>query len=224
MLVAPLATNTTRWFSTRVTLGIGVCFETVALITAGSSTQIWQLFLSQGVCFGVGMGFLFVGSVGLAPQWFDKRRSLANGICAAGSGIGALTYSLATGAILERISFPWALRILGICSFAANTFATVIVKDRNTQVGAKPVGFDLQLFKNWKFLLIQSWGFFFILGYVAVLFSLSNYAKTVVGLNASQASILSALLNLGQGIGMLHSGHFLRLLTKNRSSSCRILQ
>lgn len=202
LLVAPLATNTTRWYNTRVTLGIGVALETVALITTGSAKQIWQLFLSQGVCFGFGMGFLFVGSVGLTPQWFSKRRSLANGVAAAGSGIGALTYSLATGRMLETLGFPWALRILGICCFAANTFAAIIVRDRNKQVGAVHAGFDFSLFKRWEFVLIQSWGFFFILGYVVVLFSLGNYAKSVVGLTQAKASVLIALLNLGQGLGM----------------------
>lgn len=63
LLVSPIATITTRLYGTRVTLLIGVFLETLALIGASFSREIWQLFLSQGVCFGFGMGFLFVGSV-----------------------------------------------------------------------------------------------------------------------------------------------------------------
>lgn len=79
LIVSPIATLTTRRFGTRTTLFIGVAFETVSFIGASFATQIWHLFLSQGICFGWGMGFLFVGSVGIAAQWFTTHRSLANG-------------------------------------------------------------------------------------------------------------------------------------------------
>lgn len=54
LLVSPIATTTTRLFSTRVTLLIGVGFEALALIGASFTHDTWQLFLSQGVCFGFG--------------------------------------------------------------------------------------------------------------------------------------------------------------------------
>lgn len=79
LIVSPIATLTTRRFGTRTTLFIGVAFETVSFIGASFATQIWHLFLSQGICFGWGMGFLFVGSIGIAAQWFTTHRSLANG-------------------------------------------------------------------------------------------------------------------------------------------------
>ncbi|KAI4248125.1 MAG: hypothetical protein L6R40_001214 [Gallowayella cf. fulva] len=121
LLVSPLATTTTRLYGTRVTLLIGVFFETLALIGASFAHEIWQLFLSQGVCFGVGMGFLFIGSVGVVPQWFTTKRSLANGVATAGSGIGGLMYSLATDAMIQSLGIGWAFRILGILAFTVNT-------------------------------------------------------------------------------------------------------
>ena len=66
MLVSPLATRSTRAFGTKTTLFIGISLETASLIGASFATQIWHLFLSQGICFGMGMGFLFVGSVGVS--------------------------------------------------------------------------------------------------------------------------------------------------------------
>ncbi|KAI8941389.1 hypothetical protein NX059_002612 [Plenodomus lindquistii] len=66
LIVSPVATLTTRVFGTRTTLLIGVVLETVSFIGASFASQIWHLFLSQGICFGWGMGFLFVGSVGIA--------------------------------------------------------------------------------------------------------------------------------------------------------------
>lgn len=63
------------------------------------------------------------------------------------------------------------------------------------------MAFDSRLFKRPEFLLLLGWGFFSMLGYIVLLFSLPNYAKTV-GLSAAQGSLIGALLNLGQGIDM----------------------
>ncbi|MCJ1352164.1 MAG: hypothetical protein MMC33_002148 [Icmadophila ericetorum] len=207
LLVSPVATYTTRTFGTRTTLLIGVVFETLALVGASFSKQIWQLFLSQGLCFGWGMGFLFVGTVGVVPQWFTKRRSLANGIGTAGSGIGGLTYSLATGAMIQSLGLGWAFRILGIVAGSVNFVCALLIKDRNKAIGATQLSFDYRLFKRVEFLFLLGWGFFSMLGYIVLLFSLPAYAQSV-GLTAKQGSIIGALLNLGQGLGRPVVGMF----------------
>ena len=207
MLVSPIATYTTRTFGTKTTLFTGIAFETASFIGASFARTIWQLFLSQGICFGFGMGFLFVGSVGIVPQWFTTRRSLANGLATCGSGLGGLVYSLATGAMLNSIGLAWSFRVLGIVAFVVNCTCTMLLKDRNKIIGASQLAFETALFKRPEYLLISAWGWFSILAYVVLIFSLANYANSV-GLNASQASIISALLNLGQAIGRPPIGYF----------------
>lgn len=219
LLISPLATYTTREYGTRTTLLIGVFLETLALIGASFSREIWQLFLSQGLCFGYGIGFLFVGSVGIVPQWFSKRRSLANGISTAGSGIGGMLYSLAANAMIEMVGISWAFRILGILVFSVNFVCALLVKDRNEAIGVTQLVFDYNLFRRFEFLLTLGWGFLSMLGYVVLLFryvsgskdktdwqyhlprsSLPNYALSI-GLSSKQGSIIAATLNLGQGLG-----------------------
>ncbi|KAA6410826.1 MAG: mfs transporter [Lasallia pustulata] len=207
LLVSPVATYVTRLRGTRTTLLLGVFFEALSLIGASFSTQIWQLFLSQGVCFGWGMGFLFVGSVGVVPQWFTKRRSLANGIATGGSGIGGMIYSLATNAMIQSIGLGWAFRILGILAFAVSFICAILIKDRNKAIGVTQLAFDYRLFKRKEFLLLLGWGVFSMLGYIVLLFSLPNYALTI-GLSPHQGSIIGALLNLGQGLGRPAVGIF----------------
>ncbi|KAL4874336.1 major facilitator superfamily domain-containing protein [Aspergillus karnatakaensis] len=207
LLIAPLATYLIHLLGTRFVLNLGVFFETLSLIGASFVTQRWQLFLSQGACFGLGMGFLFVGSVGITPQWFSRRRGLAMGINAAGSGLGGLIYSLAVGAIIPRLGLSWAFRILGIIACAVNLVCANLLKDRNKAVGSRFKAFHLPLLKKPEFLLFLGWGVFTMLGYVAILFSIANFALSV-GLSAHQSSIISALLNLGQGLGRPFVGMF----------------
>lgn len=153
------------------------------------------------------MGFLFVGSVTIAPQWFTTRRSLANGISAAGSGIGGLMYSLSTQAMIRNIGLPWAFRILGIIACVVNVVAAMLVKDRNKQIGSSQLSFDHRLFKKIEFWLLLAFGFLSMLSYIVLLFSLPNYARTV-GMTAQQGSIIGAVLNLGQALGRPPIGYF----------------
>ena len=200
LMISPIATYITRVYGTRTTLLLGVSLEVLALIGASFTHQVWQLFLSQGICFGFGMGFLFVGSVGIVPQWFTKKRSLANGIGTAGSGLGGMMYSLATNAMIESLGVEWAFRILGILACGVNVVCALLIKDRNKAVGAVQLAFDYTLFKRGEFWLLLGWGFFSMMGYITLLFSLPNYAVSV-GLSSQQGSIVGAMLNLGQGLG-----------------------
>lgn len=63
MLAAPLVTALTRRFGKHVTMPIGVTLQTTGYITAGFTTHIWQLFLSQGVLVGLGVGFIHIPSL-----------------------------------------------------------------------------------------------------------------------------------------------------------------
>ncbi len=200
LLIAPLATWIVHSYGTKVCLHIGVFFETLSLIGASFATKKYQIILSQGVCFGWGMGFLFVGSVGIVAQWFTKKRSLANGFVACGSGFGALAYSLATQRIIDTLGLPWAFRILGIVSCGVNLVASNVLRDRNRQVGSRHKAFSVTLLKRPEYLLLQTWSFFSMLAYTVLIFSVASYAVSI-GLTAGQGSIVSALLNLGQALG-----------------------
>ncbi|KAI9172252.1 putative transporter MCH2 [Paramyrothecium foliicola] len=207
LLVSPFATISVRQFGTKPTMLIGVVLESASLICASFASKIWHLFLTQGVMFGVGMGFLFVPSVAIVPQWFLKRRSLANGISTSGSGLGGLLYSLATGAMIRNLGLAWAFRILGILAFVVNLVCTIIIKDRNKAVGTRQVAFDMSLFKRPEYLLLLAFGWFSILGYIVLIFSLASYAN-YIGLDASDAALVSAMINLGQAVGRPLIGFF----------------
>lgn len=109
LLVGPLVTTVLRLTTTQTGMTIGLVLEASALVAASFATKIWHLFLTQGALFGIGMGFLFSSSVGTASQWFDKKRSVANGIMAAGSGIGGLVcYSVNISGIEPHLSRTWS--------------------------------------------------------------------------------------------------------------------
>lgn len=206
LLISPVATMTIARYGTRVTLLIGVVLQVTAFLGASFTKEIWQLFLTQGVAFGWGMGFLSVASVGVIPQWFDGRRSLANGMATAGSGFGGLIYSLAANAMIYQIGLPWAFRVLAILAFVVNGTCALFLKDRNRAVGAVHLAFDITLLKNLDFVLLLAFGWFSYLGYIVLLFSLPNYARSI-GLPAHQAALVGAIMSLGQACGRPFVGY-----------------
>jgi MFS family permease len=200
LLVAPLATAVMGGLGTRATRNIGALFQFASLIGASFATRIWHLFLSQALCFGLGIVFLFVGTSGIPAQWFRRKRSLANGITAAGSGFGGLIYSLITSAMLESIGLQWTFRALAIICLTMIVLAANLLRDRNKAVGSQHRSFKAFKFRQPKFELFRHLGFFSMLGYVALIFTLADFSQAS-GLSAHQGSITSAMLNLGQCIG-----------------------
>jgi hypothetical protein len=71
---------------------IGSFLGTFGIFMASLSTTYWQLFLAQGVCCGLGNGFLLCPALSLLSTYFSKKRSLAIGLAAAGSGTGGMVF------------------------------------------------------------------------------------------------------------------------------------
>jgi MFS family permease len=75
-LAAPLVNYCVKILGSKPTLFIGVLFQSGAFIGASFATEIWHLYLSQGVALGIGIGFMFDATAGIIPQWFTKGRRL----------------------------------------------------------------------------------------------------------------------------------------------------
>lgn len=196
LLLSPLITTIKYHTSTQTTLFIGVLLQSTALIGASFSSQIWHLFLSTGLCFGWGMGFFIVSTVGIIPQWFSTKRSLANGIATSGVGVGGIIFSLGTSAMIQAIGLAWTWRVLATTSGVVTLLCTLLIRDRNKAVVPNQTAFDVQMFRRPELCLFIGWGFFSELGYVVLWFSLPAYASSI-GLSAKQGSVISALLNFG---------------------------
>ncbi|KAH8164849.1 hypothetical protein CIB48_g3408 [Xylaria polymorpha] len=192
-VVSPLATFLAGWdkCGTRLTIFIGVIFETIAFIGSSFATELWQIILSQGISFGLGLGLTFVTSAPVPAQWFKKRRSLANGFVASGSGFGGLVYSLATNAMIQNIGLAWTFRTLAIICFVVNGIASFFIRDRNQAVSSVHVAFNWKLFKRPSFIMFQLWMTLSLIGYVILVFMAQGIGRPAVGLSSDSIGRLN---------------------------------
>jgi predicted MFS family arabinose efflux permease len=200
MLIAPVVTILVRKFGIHKTMLAGLVFESGGYIAASFTSRIWHLYLSQGILVGCGIGFLYIPSLPILSQWFLHKRSLANGISAAGSGVGGAAFTWGTEAIIQRLGIGWALRITGLIALCANFAAILVIRDRNHLIQPSQLGFDTKLLRRYEVILLLAWAFVSMLGYIVLLFSLSDFALSI-GLSRSQATDLLGLLHVGTAVG-----------------------
>lgn len=206
LLFSPLWTILTRELGRAPVMFFGSLTMSAGFIAASFATKPWHLYLSQGAAVGTGIGALFIPSVQVVPQWFLRRRSLAGGLASSGSGFGGLAFSLATDAMIRKLSLAWALRITGMVCFVGNLVGTALIRDRNAQVKPPQLGFAVHLLRRYDCLLLLAWAFTNVLGYIVILYSVSSHAVEIAGVTQAQAGVLTAVLNLGTGVGRPAAG------------------
>lgn len=80
---------------------------------------------------------MYVIVMTVTPQWFTRRRGIALGIVAGGSGLGGLIFPLIVTPINESLGFAWTYRILGFICLICDIIACFFVKERIPRVKEK---------------------------------------------------------------------------------------
>jgi MFS family permease len=98
----------------RTILVCGLALQLIGVFTTSVSTTYRQIFLSQGICSGIGNGLLFCPAVALASTYFSsRRRAAAVSLVACGGGTGGMVFPAIAQSLLPKIGFAWTVRVMG---------------------------------------------------------------------------------------------------------------
>lgn len=111
-------------------LVLGSILQLVGIFTTAQATQYWQIFLSQGVCMGLGNGCIFCPCLATLSTYFSKKRSLAIGIAAMGSATGGLIFPSIVRQLLPRVGFAWTMRVIGLVQLVTLVVAMIGLRTR----------------------------------------------------------------------------------------------
>ncbi|SPO19744.1 related to ESBP6 - similarity to Monocarboxylate transporter [Ustilago trichophora] len=233
MLVAPfvnLLWRSSGWFKTP--LYLGMIFISLGQIGAGLCKTYVQLLFTQGFIFGIGLGLTMIPTQPLLSQWFRRKLSYAQGLSAAGSGLGGLVLANTTRYLIQEKSLEYALICNGIVSLVVLFPCITLMKSTEPQtlrflpskhrkvlpptaakIKKNPLDLKWLVHPGYAFVLL--FGVFSMIGYFVALYSLAAFATSGLGLTQKQASTLQSILAAGQMIGRPLCGFLLDLVGRH---------
>lgn len=144
-------------------LFIGCTLQVLGAFMTALSTEYWQLFLAQGICSGLGHGFVFAPIVSVLPTYFKRHRALAVSLATCGASTGGMVFPLIAYSCLDRLGFRWTVLIM---SFVVTFNAATILTFTKTRVPVrKPRSFfDARALQERSFVLFIIGSFFCLWG------------------------------------------------------------
>lgn len=184
-----------------ILLPVGTFLITLGMMMISLSTEYYQVLLAQGVCIGIGTGCLFIPSITLLPQYFKRKRALANGIAASGSSIGGVVFPIMLYQLERKIGFPWTTRAIGLLSLITCTILISVMRLR-FRSQAKRTLLQVSAFKDTQYSLFCLACFLGFLGFYNFLTYIQPY--TIEKIEITNLSFyLIAILNAASTFGRI---------------------
>lgn len=156
----------------RYSLLAGCTLQVLGAFTTAFCTEYWQIFLAQGVCSGMGHGFLFAPIVSILPTYFKKNRAFAVSLATCGAATGGMVFPSIAYVALPSYGFRWTVLIMAIV-ITFNSIVILAVTRTRVAVRKPRSLFDLRAFKElwYSFFAAGSfltlWGVYFAYFYVS---------------------------------------------------------
>ena len=208
MLIS-VANTLIRRFHYRIVMSFGACLVIIGFCTASIAKTITQLIMLQGFLLSIGFALTSGPTFVMIPSWFLKKRSVAQGIGAAGVGLAGVVFSKPVQHMIQKDNSPvWALRMLGITCGIVLFISIILVRTRRPlQVKSDSLLNTIWYnFTRWDILFqvpmfcIIFWNFLFSLSFSILLFSFSSYS-TAIGLTTSQGAMATLVESIAQTVG-----------------------
>ncbi|KAM0755466.1 MFS general substrate transporter [Meredithblackwellia eburnea MCA 4105] len=119
-------------------LGLGSCLWILGIFTLSASTTYVQIFLSQGICLGLGLGTVFSPTLSCISTYFRRKRTMMIGCCAAGASLGSIFWPILLAKLFPRIGFAPTIRILGYIMIGLLLAANLLIRPRKITKKATP--------------------------------------------------------------------------------------
>lgn len=190
----------------RALLVVGTFLTVFGIMMNSISYTYWQVFLSQGLCVGLGTGCLFLPSVAVVATYFSTKRALAIGLVASGGSFGSVIYPVVFHRLLPRVGFAWTTRVLGFIVLATLLVSIVVLKPRLPPPKKARAMLDAGALRNRSFVAFSLGLFLIFAGLYIPIFYIIFIAEVRVHLNSDTAFYMLPVLNAASVFGRIIPG------------------
>ncbi|KAF9365700.1 hypothetical protein BGX34_008850 [Mortierella sp. NVP85] len=223
--VGPFAGSICDHFGHRQSAFVGVLIMTLSLLAAAFATEVWQLYLTQGILYGVGASLTYFAGLSLPAQWFTSNRGLVIGIAISGGGIGGLWMSPVVSGLLNSKGLRWTMVAMAIAHLVLLTPVSMLFRTRfetgiqrakrirkfgyrkgeSLEQDKKRKFVDFTIMKNTRFCLLFVAGIFVVSGYFTPFYFINSYAQQH-SVSTSNAALMVGLMNGSSAVGRIVMG------------------
>ena len=202
---APAGVLADRYGVRRVAI-VGVACIALALAIAAFAGSLNVLYATYSIGLGLGVGLVYVPSIGAVQPWFSANRALASGIAVAGIGAGNVAGPLLAAWWIGIFGWRGAFLGLALFALALGGAAALAIRNKPRASAAAADGIALRAaLRTTPFWLIFASLFLSCIGLFVPMVHLGPYAVDA-GYTAAQGVALVSLIGLGSLLGRFTIG------------------
>jgi MFS family permease len=196
-------------FGPRRVVALGVACLAIALWLASRAESVVALCATYSIGIGLGVGLVYVPSVGAVQPWFAANRALASGIAVAGIGAGNIAGPLLAAWWIGLYGWRGAYVAMALFVLILGAVAALLIKPKeNVSTRTSLAGVPLSLaLKTKPFWLLYASLVFSCVGLFVPMVHLGPYAQDL-GYTQAQGVTLVSLIGLGSLLGRFTVGPF----------------
>lgn len=107
----PLASSITNRYGCRTATIIGAIVASIGFAVSAAAPNIVMLYVTIGLCTGLGFGLIYLPAIVSVSMYFEKRRAFATGIAVCGSGLGTFIMAPVTEGLIDKLGFRGAFLV-----------------------------------------------------------------------------------------------------------------
>lgn len=107
----PIASSFTNRYGCRTVTIAGAILASAGLAISTLANSITVLYITIGVCTGLGFGLIYLPAIVSVSMYFEKKRAFATGIAVCGSGLGTFIMAPVTKGLIDQFGWKGAMLV-----------------------------------------------------------------------------------------------------------------